>query len=78
MWFDGEGNTVRRVTREGRNGPTESENQGMSTNSMHGNREIPGVAGEVPSSVRSEKARGRTADMYAPGGQQGDVVNLSN
>jgi hypothetical protein len=48
----------------------------MYTSSMHGNREIPGAAGEVPSSVRSEKAEGRNPDMHAPGKSDEDIVSM--
>jgi hypothetical protein len=42
--------------REWRIGPAESENQGMYTSSLHGNREIPEAADHIPRPVRSEKA----------------------
>jgi len=60
LWNGGAGRTKRRVRREWRFGPAESKTQGMYASSMHGNREIPGVTGRNPRSVRSEKAQGRT------------------
>jgi len=43
-----EGYTICRAIASGTIGPAESENQGMYASSMHGNREIPGVAGGGP------------------------------
>ncbi len=48
----------------------------MYANSLYGNREIPGVAGCNPQLVRSEKANGRTPDMYAPGKSDGGILSM--
>ena len=48
----------------------------MYANSLHGNREIPGVADRVPRSVRSRKASGRNLDMHAPGKSDGGIVSM--
>jgi len=48
----------------------------MHANSLHGNREIPGVTGCNPQPVRSGKAKGRTPDMYAPGKSDGGIVSM--
>ena len=61
----------RRVIASDVIGPAESENQGMYASSMHGNREIPGVADGVPPSVRSGKAVGLNSDMDATGKSDG-------
>jgi hypothetical protein len=50
---------MRRAIREWRIEPAESENQGMYASSLHGNREIPGMADRIPRLARSGKARGR-------------------
>ncbi len=48
----------------------------MYSNSLYGNREIPGVTGCNPQPVRSGKAKGRTPDMYAPGKSDGGIVSM--
>ena len=48
----------------------------MYANSLYGNREIPGATGRHPRPVRSGKAKGRTADMYAPGKSDGGIVSM--
>ena len=48
----------------------------MYASSMHGNREIPEAAGEVPASVRSGKAAGPTPDMHATGKSDEDIVSM--
>ena len=42
--------------REWHTGPAESENQGMYTSFLYGNREIPEAIDRIPRPVRSEKA----------------------
>jgi len=51
--------------------PAESETHGMYASSMHGNREIPGVADGVPPSVRSGKVVDLNPDTYATGKSDG-------
>lgn len=75
LWSDGEGHTLHRVIREWCSGPAESKNHGMYTSLLHGNREIPGVSGRVPRSVRSGKAIGRNLDMYASGKSDTGIVS---
>lgn len=62
--------------REWRMGPAESENHGMYTSSLHGNREIPGAIDGIPPSVRSEKAYGCNADVYATGKSDTGIVSM--
>ena len=74
IWW-GRQNSASRY-REWRNGPAESENRSMYANSLHGSREIPGVTGCDPQSVRSGKAKGRTPDMGASGKSDGGIVSM--
>jgi len=62
--------------RERRSGPAESETRSMYANSLHGNREIPGVTGCHPQAARSGRAKGRTPDMHAPGKSDGGIVSM--
>ncbi len=48
----------------------------MYANSLYGNRDIPGVTGCNPQSVRSGKAKGRTPDMYASGKSDGGILSM--
>ena len=76
LYNDGEGNIGTPRNREWRAGLAESETQSMYANSLHGNRDIPGVADHVPWSVRSRKASGRNLDMYAPGKSDGVILSM--
>jgi hypothetical protein len=73
-WWGRQYDTLRY--REWRVGPAESENRSMYANSLHGNREIPGVTVCHPQSARSGKVKGRTPDMYAPGKSDGGIVSM--
>ncbi len=73
-WWGRKYDTSRK--REWRTGPAESENRSMYANSLYGNREIPGVTGCNPQSVRSGKAKGRAPDMYAPGKSDGGIISM--
>ena len=55
-WLGREGSTMRCAIASNVIGPAESENQGMYTSSMHGNREIRGLTDRHPRSARSGKA----------------------
>ncbi len=48
----------------------------MYANSLHGNREIPGVTSCNPQSARSGKAKGRAPDMYASGKSDGGILSM--
>jgi hypothetical protein len=76
LYYGGEGNIGAPRYREWRTGLAESETQSMYANSLHGNREIPGVADRVPRLVRSRKASGRNLDMHAPGKSDGGIVSM--
>lgn len=62
--------------RKQRAGPAESENQGMPTSLLHGNREIPGATERIPRWVRSEKGKNRTSDMDATGKSDTGIVSM--
>lgn len=53
--------------REWRIGPAESENQGMYTNSLHVNREIPEAVERIPRSARLVKAKAAIPTCTRPG-----------
>ncbi len=57
-------------------GLAESENRSMYANSLHGNREIPDVAGCHPQPVREGKAWGRTPATHASGKSDGGIVSM--
>ena len=62
--------------RERRHGPAEPETQSMHANSLHGNREVPGVADQSLRSARSRKTCGHNLDMHVTGKSDGGLVSM--
>ena len=71
----GEGNTVYRAIASGTQDPR-SLNRRMYASSLHGNREIPRVAGCNLRTVRSKKAKGRTFGIYTHVKSDGGIVSM--
>jgi len=69
-----EGNTTDGVTGESPAVPAQSKTRTMRGNSLHGTREAPPMSVDEVSSGRSEKAEGRTSDMYVGGESDGRIV----
>ena len=64
LWLEGEDSTVRRAIASVVTEPAESENQGMYASSMHGNRELRGLADRL-SCGRSGRGRPVPNTRYA-------------
>ena len=73
-WTYAEGNTVSDVIGESPADPAQSKTLSMCGNSLHGNREIPGVP--LPTKARAGWRRplGRTSSTYAPGESDDPIV----
>ena len=69
-----EGNIGCGVKRESYSDPAESKTLCMRGSSLHGNREVPPVPSADGAMGRSEKANGRTSDVYADGKSDGPIV----
>ena len=77
---EAEGNIGQDGKGESCPDPAQSKTLRMRGNSLHGNRETPRTPADEVSTGRSEKAIGRTSDMYVRGESDGSIVpkNLSN
>jgi RNA-directed DNA polymerase len=71
-----EGNTECGVNRESHLGPAQSKTLCMRGNSLHGNREISSVPCSDSGQGRSEKAVGRTSEVYADEKSDGPIVPM--
>ena len=71
---EAEGNTEGSDIRELSCGPAQSETLSMCGNSLHGNREIPGISSPDGGGERLRKAGGRNLDMDVPGKSDGCIV----
>ena len=71
---EAEGNTGGDVMREPSSGPAPSETLCTCGNSLHGNREIPGIPPLDGRDGRSGKAESRKPDTYVPGKSDGCIV----
>jgi hypothetical protein len=71
---EGEGHTANSVQRELFSDAAESETLSMCGNSMHGNRETLETPAPDGGGGRSEKANGRTTDMYVFRESDGPIV----
>jgi len=69
-----EGNIGHDVISEPYPDPAESKTLCTRGNSLHGNREVPPAPTADGAVCRSEKANGRTSDMYADGKLDGPIV----
>ena len=69
-----EGNTEGGAMREPSEGPAQSKTLRTCGNSMHGNREIPGIPSPDGGDGRSGKAGSHTPDTYVTGKSDGCIV----